>query len=200
MCSFLDVKAQDENLKDLKDKSSYFHLSFFHVFTNTFQLNYEKEVNGKNLSFSVGAIMKRGDNYYNEKKGGVNAEFAYKMILFDREDVTQKTWVKSYFAPFLQYKYVEVGYNDYEYVYTYYYNSARILTRKKDYLHSGAVGITIGAKVIIMDKLCFDFYIGSGIRLSEVSGERDYVKSYNILDDGYSGVTPKIGLMIGMKL
>lgn len=67
-------------------------------------------------------------------------------------------------------------------------------------------GAMIGLQIDITKRILLDFYVGGGIRKSaaidtfyDTQEDENYYDSYGVLDPGYTGVKPKIGLQIGVS-
>ena len=72
-------------------------------------------------------------------------------------------------------------------------------------IRSGEGGAVIGIHIDITERIIADFFIGGGIRVSEVNDEQDdldleniYYEDYDVFDLEYQGVKPRIGFQLGI--
>jgi hypothetical protein len=59
-------------------------------------------------------------------------------------------------------------------------------------------GILLGCQVFVNQVFTLDLNFGGGLRLSQVDGEKSFTKYKNVSDLNYSGVMPRVGLVIGI--
>lgn len=70
---------------------------------------------------------------------------------------------------------------------------------------TGEGGAIIGIQIDITERIVADFYIGGGIRVSEVVDQKEdidledfYFEEYDVFDLEYQGVKPRIGFQLGI--
>lgn len=174
--------AQDEQQKSYKNYISFNPLQFF---DNTFAMSYERLIsNDQSLSLEAGAIYEEGI------REGFYGELQYRYFIYDDVLWTDNN-VKIFFAPYLQYKYVEESTS-------YWYDDGIKDTEYK--INSYGAGILTGIKLTIIERLVFDFYIGGGIRrTNDFKAETDEYYYDGVWDAGYNGIAPKAGMRIGFN-
>lgn len=156
--------------------------------TSTFMMGYEGFIQpNKSLAFYAGAI------YDQDYKEGFTGEFQYRYFISD-QDIWQKDNLKIFFAPYLQYKYVEITDN--------WWVNGNIIEDYKYTIHAYGGGILFGFKLTVIERLVFDAYVGGGIRRTNDYKE-DNIENYyyddGLTDPGYNGIAPKAGVTVGFN-
>jgi len=66
-------------------------------------------------------------------------------------------------------------------------------------------GALLGLQMDITKRIVLDFYVGGGLRKSEVEDsyldfveDQEYYSDYSVFDFAYTGVKPRVGLMLGI--
>ncbi len=59
-------------------------------------------------------------------------------------------------------------------------------------------GILLGCQVFVNQVFTLDLNFGGGLRLSQIDGEKSFTKYKNLSSLNYSGVMPRLGLVIGI--
>jgi hypothetical protein len=57
-------------------------------------------------------------------------------------------------------------------------------------------GVIMGLQLVFHKKLSVDFFLGGGLRVSEITGDREYDELFS--PRGYTGIVPKIGFEVGV--
>lgn len=111
-----------------------------------------------------------------------------------------------YIAFGLDYKYLNTTYNSYDY-YSYYEDDLSYLTvgdeLKNSKFNQAGFDMLVGYQFIIGRDFLLDLYLGWGFRISDFDpnkeGNNDEWAS-DILDPGYSGFVPVVGVRVGILL
>lgn len=190
---FTGTLAAQEAQKDNKVYKNIFTTTVTSLTVSTFQLNYERALNdGMALKFSAGVKYKDKVSDY---KAGVNGELQFKYYLLSPDRA--KTFYNIYFAPYLNYHYTKVITDDYtirgDLPQDYFWGF------KTFYFHSISAGVIFGQTFTLGKKVFIDLYVGGGLKKNLFPDEYFEEYSSNILKEGYSGITGKIGLDIGFK-
>ncbi len=175
----LSVIAQEK--KSAIDKNHLFSVSIPRFALNTFSINYEYLLkNNKGIMLNAGIILKESEG---DSKFGGNAELQFRIYpIIMKERVFQGL----YFAPYVGYRYVEV--EKQTYIYDPFFEGI-----KKDIFKTMGAGVAIGCKVAIVQTVVFTFELGGGIKYTK--GPKG---NYSIFDYGYSGITPKTDITVGI--
>jgi hypothetical protein len=182
-----------ESQSETKVYKNIFSTTITNLLVNNFQINYERSLNeSMALKLSVGVKYKDKINDYKE---GVCAEIQFKYYLLSPE--RKKTFYNIYFSPYVNYRYTKVVTNDYTIhgsVDPYYFWGVKTLI-----YNSISAGIILGQTFTLGKKVFIDLYLGGGIR-KNLDPDK-YIEEYNrnLLQEGYSGITGKVGLDIGFK-
>jgi hypothetical protein len=59
-------------------------------------------------------------------------------------------------------------------------------------------GILLGCQVFVNQVFTIDLNFGGGLRLSQIDNEKSFTKYKNLSALNYSGVMPRVGLVIGI--
>jgi hypothetical protein len=167
-----------------KYRKNAFYIVPLPAIFNSFQIGYERTFGNATKSILIiGGIIASGDSYYGES--GVSEEIQLRFFLNDirNSGKTDKFKFAFHFSPFLSHKYIERDRNTtYEY----------------DYLNSISSGIVSGMKGTF-SHFVFDIYVGGGYKKTYFDKNNSRYGSGRYIDDGYSGVLPKIGIQLGFS-
>ena len=190
---FISLKAQQVILKN----------SPFHFIDGTFKMSIEKEIS-KNKSINLSGdihLVEDGWNYDNSK--GLSAEIQIRKYVIGFNNSTYSL-NGIYVSPFARASYFRMNHMGYNWFYDY-DSLGNIIDWRQDFTvkassKSVQAGILMGSQYVLNDVIAFDFYLGGGVQYSKESGNRS---QSNFGGNGlrfYTGVIPKIGFNIGVKL
>ena len=190
---FISLKAQQVILKN----------SPFHFIDGTFKMSIEKEIS-KNKSIDLSGdihLVEDGWNYDNSKGIAVEIQIRKYVISFNNSNYSLNG---IYVSPFARASYFRMSHTDYNWFYDY-DSLGNLIDWREDYTvdassKSVQAGILMGSQYVLNDVIAFDFYIGGGVQYSKEAGNRS---QSNFGGNGlrfYTGVIPKIGFNIGVKL
>ena len=190
---FISLKAQQVILKN----------SPFHFIDGTFKMSVEKEISENksiNLSGNI-HLVEDGWNYDNSK--GIAAEIQIRKYVINFNNLTYSL-NGIYVSPFARASYFRMSHTGYNWFYEY-DSLGNFIDWSQDYTidassKSVQAGILMGSQYVLNDVIAFDFYIGGGVQYSNEAGNRSHS---NFGGNGlrfYTGVIPKIGFNIGVKL
>lgn len=169
-------------------KTNLLSFSIPRLFMNNFSVQYERILSDHtSMAISGGIILKenRGDS-----RIGGNGEFQFRMYpAIMREKVFQGV----YFAPYANYRYVDI--EESYYYYHYYPEPAEEVDRRHEYYSTLGGGIVVGAKIAIMQRVVFSFEVGGGMRYS--TGTKEDGRYYDITDYGFTGIAPRADIGLG---
>jgi hypothetical protein len=180
------VKAQDLELK----RNNSFYLGVTDIYFNTIQLGFERKLGNHNtLVFQPGLKLSKKEDYYNRL--GVNGEVQYRInLLYNKEAISKIARQYStfpYFAPFIQYRYEEIRDK---------VTVGDVVNYQPSYVHSGFAGVLFGFRFTAMEnRFCMNVYGGGGLKVSDTKGAKKYD---DFLEVGYTGLTPKLGIQVGI--
>lgn len=174
-------------------RNNFFYIGPVDLFYSTIQLSYERKLKNHNSFFlSAGYMLSKRQDFID--KTGANGEVQYKInLLYNKESVhpvvKAYSWF-AYFAPFLSYKYEEI---------TDQFSIAPGETRAvRTFVNSGFGGLGFGLRVTgIQNRLSLNIFAGGGLKFSDLNGQQQYS---NFLEVGYTGITPKLELQLGIAL
>ena len=152
---------------------------------NTFQMGFERFIN-PNTSFliSAGLTFKESDF---EKVMGVRTEAQMKFHVFTA--IQPKISHRLYFAPYLLNEYYENGSNEYD-------NNGNY-TWVNDTFDAFGGGMLFGWSFSFANRINLDIYTGGGFRKTFSYNSEDHHYDNGVLDYGYSGIVPRLGVDIG---
>jgi len=203
VCLILTNVSGQETSNHFSKKNAV-KLNPIRVATSEFQIVYERYLNDRNTSFIIApSIILRETN--DEVVEGWQMMAQYRFYLTHLRKDQRHNFLNVYNYGF--YAGLYGLYLDYNEKYTRWfwdYNTNENISAefKKD-VQSYEGGALLGIQIDITKRILVDFYIGGGIRKSErtdtyIVFEPDYNSSYGIFNPSYTGVKPKIGLMIGI--
>lgn len=170
-----------------------------------FQLSYERFLGDRNSSilFSPSIVLK---DSYEESKIGWEIMGQYRFYLTHLRKDKQKTFLGVYNYGF--YAGMYGLYSNYEEDYMRYFwdssNSQQQNEEVNKEVKAAEGGALIGMQIDITPRILIDFYVGGGIRTTEVSdtyldnNTPEYYEPYGVFDPEYKGVKPTIGLLLGI--
>ena len=157
-------------------------------FSSTFQLSYERLVDkDKSLNFSAGLIYKDTES---ESVNGFRGEFQFRYFILEREIYNPAR--KIYFAPFIFDQYVDVINRNY-------YNSSGMQEQYSYKTNAFGGGIVMGVNWVFSKRFVIDAFLGGGVRTSNMDKNNNvyYTNNNGIMDYGYKGIFPRVGLDLG---
>ena len=166
-------------------------LSFLNFVDNTFFVGYEYLFQkGNGLYAGLGSVYADNNDGY---KSGLRTEVQFKLYITKKWN--ERVNKRIYFAPYFTYKYIETGPNNYT------GESFAPINVSINYYNSFCPGIIAGYNIAFLNKLSIDFFIGGGLKRTFDGDFKGHINSdnYNIMDPGYSGVIPKIGIEAGIN-
>ena len=191
LLSITTIHAQDILLKN----------SPFHFADATFKMSIEKELSDDksvNLSGSI-HLVEDGWNYEDEK--GLAAEIQLRKYVLNFKNSDSKL-NGVYVAPYGRLSYLRMNdiYRDWYYEYDDLgnYSEWSVESTVNASSKSGQAGCVMGVQYIMSDVILFDFFIGGGVQYVVEAGNRDRYYGNDIRF--YTGVLPKIGFNVGVKL
>ena len=169
-----------------------FKVGGFYLFANALDLQYERMFN-ESKSIVLRGNLRYYDNGYNRKFGTLG-EIQYRYY-FLRNSPTDKYPFKVglYAAPYLFAKYLEEEDHD-----QYYYDEVLQESVYDPYNEYKSIGFGIygGLKLIAFQKISIDVNFGGGLKITDEKYQKNYY-SYNIFDEGFSGVVPRANITFG---
>lgn len=172
--------------KESAMKNNLVSFSIPRLFMNNFSVQYERILSDHtSMAISGGIILKENRG---ESRIGGNGEFQFRMYpAIMREKVFQGV----YFAPYVNYRYVDMEESNYYY----YPEPAEEVERIHAYYSTFGGGIVVGAKIAIMKRVVFSFEVGGGMRYT--TGTKDEDRYYDITDYGFTGIAPRADIGLG---
>lgn len=192
------VFAQDDSESGFKLPRTFLKISPLQFVANTLELGIEafNPTYSKSFNFSFG--FRSGSNDYYDGNGA-SVELAYRKYAAPmkyRVRGNRESYQGIYYSFFVRGEYFKGEDED--------YYSGFPETYMQE-IFSIAPGFTIGFQKTLWQIIMLDAYVGGGVKFSDVqylttSPPVDYEPYYGILDPGYSGIFPKIGVKIGIGL
>lgn len=165
-------------------------------FAGTFWTGVEFPLQNKN-SIYVSGIATYGSNFDSDRQLiGYGAEFQYRSYLGKGNFTTN---FPIYMAAQFMYRHLDryqMTYGSTFDALTNQYTST--ITESKDAFNVYYAGMLIGCQVFVNQIFTVDLNFGGGLRLSQASGAKSFTKYKSISDLDYSGVVPRIGVVIGI--
>lgn len=200
---FTQLHAQEDQSTQ---KLNVIKLSPFEFGKAEFQVAYERYFGNRSSSIIISPSIILKDNN-NETKEGYQIMGQYRFYLSHLNKANGNSFLGMNNWGFYSGIYaLYLDYNE-EFIFGYYdpISSNYISGKYKKELTSFETGAIIGVQVDITSRFVFDFYIGGGVRKSDLYDERveiennqDYFTDYGVFDVEYQGVKPKIGFQIGI--
>ncbi len=163
-------------------------------FAGTFWTGVEFPLQNKK-SIYISGIATYGSNFDSEKELiGYGAEFQYRSYLGKGNFTTN---FPIYMAAQLMYRHIDrferkVSSYNVDPV------SSPVYTEGKDAFNVYYAGLLIGCQVFVNQIFTVDLNFGGGLRLSQATDSKSFTKYKNISNLDYSGVVPRVGVVIGI--
>jgi hypothetical protein len=150
-----------------------------------------------NKSLYISGIATYGSNFNSDRQMiGWGAELQYRSYLGKKDKLTN---FPIYMAGHLMFRRLD----QYDRLTTATFNSINGMyedtyseTKQSYNVYYG--GILIGCQVFVHQMFTVDVNVGGGIRLSQLDGAKSFTRFKSLTDLDYSGVVPRIGLIIGI--
>lgn len=207
------ISAQDKesvlNESDYTSKN-HFYFSPFHFIVGTFQMGVERDFMKSRNSISLIGNLVLSKNSNDELRFGTGGELFFKFkisrelqISSNKKNTRQSVAHHFYYlAPFFQYNYFSREHKENTYIiYQYPVNITYTDNGGKDEINSAGGGIVIGLRVSFGKKFDLDMFVGGGIKYADISVVNNiYRDDYNgaVIEPGYTGVFPKLGMKVGV--
>ncbi len=202
MCFAFITNAQSDHFK----YTNALKLSIFEFARDEIQLSYERflgENRTKSLIITPSLIYKSQND---ETKTGFQLMSQYRFYVSQVRSDERNTFLGMYNIGFYAGPYAQGLIYSEDYLYSYWNNTGgqymeSIFTKD---IKSVEGGVIIGLQFDITSRILMDFFVGGGIRYSKVDDTFDisspdiYRETYNIFDQEYNGVKPKIGFQVGI--
>lgn len=166
-------------------------------FAGTFWTGVEFPLQNKKSIYLAG-IATYGSNFDSEKELiGYGAEFQYRSYLGKGNFTTN---FPIYMAAQLMYRHIDryqrtvSSYN----VDPVSFVSSPVYSEGKDAFNVYYAGLLIGCQVFVNQIFTVDLNFGGGLRLSQATDSKSFTKYKNISNLDYSGVVPRVGVVIGI--
>ena len=200
LIGFTTINAQDLiNKKDLLFKNSPFHFA-----EATFKISIEKELS-ENESINIsGSIHLEEDGWNDHLANGVACELQHRKYVMRFKNL-ESSLNGVYVAPFGGLSYYRMSETYYNWYYEYDEFNNYIDWRQEIKVNASSkliqAGIIMGTQYIFSNVILLDFFIGGGIQYAREAGNRNQINNNG--GSGirfYTGVIPKIGFNVGVKL
>lgn len=166
-----------------------------------FQFGYERFFGDRKSSIIImpSFILKKNAD---EELGGFELAAQYRFMLSNHKDAWFLNNISFYGAPYAQYLTLTSENAFYKYV-----NGVPEPLRniaKRD-INAIEGGLLIGAHMDLTSRINLDFFVGGGVRYSDVTDSGDQIEGYpysyyySVFDREYTGIKPRIGLMMGIS-
>jgi len=196
--SVISLAAQNNQEPTFELPRTVMKISPFQFAVSTLELGIETFNPTYSKSFNLGLGIRSGSNEYNDGKG-MSLELAYKKYpapMKFKARGNREYYQGIYYTLFVKGEYFKGENRDY------YYNSTPETYTEKTY--GITPGFAIGYQRTFWQMIFIDVYVGGGVKFSDVqyldTPPADYDPHYDVLDPGYSGIYPKIGVKIGIGL
>lgn len=190
-------------------KPAYLSISPSHFFRNTFLVSFEFGIGrDKTIAIMPGVILKQNGT---EKYKGFQAEIQPRFYLIHPsfENMGDSKYggarLQPYVAPYYGFLSLQKDYTLYRYDPNNQTNNPKDFVRNTT-AHTG--GILIGCRANLTKNLFLELNAGGGFRFADIKdtvynedpNEFPIYEDYNIFDFDYTGITPKIGFLVGIRL
>jgi hypothetical protein len=152
---------------------------------NTFQMGYERFFQ-PNTSFFLAAGLNFKDSDY-EKDWGVRTEAQMRFHVYTV--IKPRDSHRLYFAPYLLNEYMETQTSS--------YSGSVTTVWKTDTFDAFGGGMLFGWSYSFANRINLDIYTGGGIRKTFNYDNNNNNDNSGILNSGYSGIVPRLGIDIG---
>ena len=164
-----------------------FHFSPIHLLGSQFKIGYERLFNEKASSIMLlaGVILKENGN---DTRNGASTELHLRLSVLHQRFPNSS--ISLFSGPFIKYKYIDK--NKEELIN--WWDSETTMVNSTVKTATG--GVMMGLRLVILDRISFNFHIGGGVKYSESS---DGSEENSIFDAAYTGIVPEGGFLIGFK-
>ena len=171
-----------------------------------FQLSYERYFGDRSSSLTISPSFILKENSF-ESKEGIQIEGQYRFYLSHLRKDQRNVFLG--FHNIGLYTGIYLRYMDYSEDYQHYWydnelgeHQTQEFTKTVNATESGAL---IGIQIDITQRILLDFFVGGGIRYTDLTDSKDgvineeiYYEDYGVFDPEYKGVKPRIGFQIGV--
>lgn len=186
---FMITLSVSQTQAQQKDYNSILKFSAANFVVNNFQLGLERKVAENQSIYLIAGYTYDKDNNWSTTEG-LNLEIQYKYFAFESQGKVAKKRI--YFAPYL-------GYKDFDYEETDFdYSNPEANTTNEFDIKAINAGIIIGITYILKERFVFDLYVGGGIRKTNDYDPDNLTYITGILEVGYEGIAPRVGLDVGI--
>lgn len=152
---------------------------------STFQLGYERFLNPNTSFYFAGGLTFKDSDY--EKVWGVRTEAQMRFHVYSVINPRESS--RLYFAPYLLNQYFEIEGDRYNNYGNYYWQT--------ESFDAFGGGMLFGWSFSFANRINLDIYTGGGFRKTfNYDPDVNYYDD-NVLDYGYSGIVPRLGIDIG---
>ena len=168
------------------------------IFSSSFEMNYERMFDNRS-SFMLSLSANAGQNWQ-ETRTGVGAELQYRWY-FNPWDYRPKKadsnldFYGLYVAPYGQYAYTDL--KEETEVWDWQTEVSRTIEAHGTHGTVGG-GLILGVQFAVHSKFAFDFFLGGGGRYDMLLSGTDSGLDRSPLSPVYTGVTPRIGMRVGL--
>jgi hypothetical protein len=204
--------AQVPVVKDTAVYKNHFYLNPFELFLKTFEVTYEHDCKNSGFALDAGLEYEKytKPGYNNSNSGedskklltGFDSQLQYRFYLFNKATRRQNFQNILYFAPYLTFKYVDLSSANY---YQTAFNPTNgtysgFTVQTSGNVRSYGGGLVIGFRISgLNNRFCAGAYLGGGFKSSDVRGNAFGSSDYQINNDAFSGITPKVGVQAGIS-
>jgi hypothetical protein len=197
--SVFAANAQSEE-KDLVLPKAVFKISPLHFFTSTLQFGTEVFNSRRSRSFNLDIGIRSNSNFYDDVRG-ITTEIGYRKYV---KPMTLKQRKSRQFYQGIYYTFfVQGGYFTGD---TDYYSPSSMPSNERDKvtIRSISPGFYMGLQKTLWEVVLMDIYVGGGIRIAEEEHSQAIPNKFygddGIVDPGFEGIYPRIGIKFGIGL
>jgi hypothetical protein len=171
-----------------------------------FQIAYERYFGDRSSSITISpSIILKENNY--ESKEGFQIGGQYRIFLSHIKSDSRRIFlgfhnIGVYTGLYAQYQDYKEDYKSNWWDMATDMQSNGEFTKKISATEGGAI---IGVQIDITKRILIDFFVGGGVRYSDITDSKDgvvdenqYYEDYSVFDPEYKGVKPKIGFQLGV--
>tara|TARA_B000000532_G_C18877345_1_gene411358 strand:- start:4031 stop:4576 length:546 start_codon:yes stop_codon:yes gene_type:complete len=175
----------------------------FHFVDATFKMSVEKELSDNKSVNLSGAIHLVEDGWNDDLARGIACELQIRKYVMGFKS-SESSLSGVYIAPFGNLSYYRMSETYYNWYYEYDEFGNYINWREETKVDASSkiiqAGILMGTQYIFSNVILLDLYLGGGIQYSIEKGNRNPVNHGGSGFRFYTGVIPKIGFNVGVKL
>lgn len=180
-------------------------ISIFEFAKEEFQISYERYFNDRKSSFTIMPSVILKDNVESQKEGwSVMSQYRFYLTHYNKGNANNFLGFENYGL----YTGVYASYLDFSEDYTSYYwdnvNMMSITKAQTKDISAIEGGLIVGMQIDFSTRIIMDFYLGGGIKKTELKDTMDedpndnnYYNSYGVFDREYEGVKPRLGFQLG---